>query len=672
MNELQIVNYVQIFFENIPYSEMSEQIKNKIIEQLKLEYACEENFERIIEKYNSLEKLGMLAGYSKEDIQKIKGRDTLTTIDHLKKSFKKRRRNVYKISISFTFFWILIYNFILQPHWLFAILLVLALFLFVFNVFKYQKDNSKEMYSLEAYQELKRFHDKYVKKTMNTLFLFVAFVVLYSVLIVTIGINSKITEVFETIHSGIGYLEILTILFLKNFLLANWCSKKLSMKKQKEFHHILNKITILSIFYWFLYIVTIIFISRKILVLFSLFAVIYGIGILIYNFNGRKKVTFQNIIMNKMRIAVYLVIGFLVFAYQFMQRDFWVLQPYINSVPNISKFDYDILYNENTGVYTITNHSDDDFKILQLTDIHLGGSILSYQKDLKALKAVYRLIDYTRPDFIIVTGDLTFPLGILSFSFNNHTPVMQFASFMRNIGIPWAFTYGNHDTEDLATYSKEDLNMLYQSLSYQTSKNLLYPYFQPDITGRNNQMIEIRNANGTLNQAIFLIDSNAYTGEGLNKYDYIHDDQVAWYQKKILELERQEKRDISSMVFFHIPLQQYKTAYELYESGSREVTYYFGSNEEKIEGKVSASEYPSKMFDVASELKSTKAFFCGHDHYNNISLEYKNIRLTYGMSIDYLAMPGISNDIKQRGGTLITLHHDSTFHIEQVPLSLIQ
>lgn len=104
MNELQIVNYVQIFFENIPYSEMSEQIKNKIIEQLKLEYACEENFERIIEKYNSLEKLGMLAGYSKEDIQKIKGRDTLTTIDHLKKSFKKRRRNVYKISISFTFF----------------------------------------------------------------------------------------------------------------------------------------------------------------------------------------------------------------------------------------------------------------------------------------------------------------------------------------------------------------------------------------------------------------------------------------------------------------------------------------------------------------------------------------------------------------------------------------
>lgn len=92
------------------------------------------------------------------------------------------------------------------------------------------------------------------------------------------------------------------------------------------------------------------------------------------------------------------------------------------------------------------------------------------------------------------------------------------------------------------------------------------------------------------------------------------------------------------MVFFHIPLQQYKTAYELYEANSKEVKYYFGENNEKMFDKVCASEYPSKMFDTALRLGSTKAFFCGHDHYNNMSLEYKGIRLTYGMSIDYLAI----------------------------------
>ncbi|WP_216697349.1 metallophosphoesterase family protein [Anaerostipes faecalis] len=201
---------------------------------------------------------------------------------------------------------------------------------------------------------------------------------------------------------------------------------------------------------------------------------------------------------------------------------------------------------------------------------------------------------------------------------------------------------------------------------------MLYPYRQPHVTGRNNQLIEFRNVDGSFNQAIFLIDSNAYTEGPINSYDYIHDDQVDWYQENIKRLEKQERKAISSMLFFHIPLQQYRTAYELYEKGSKEVTYYFGSNDEKMINKVCASNYPSKIFDTALKLGSTKAFFCGHDHYNNMSLEYKGIRLTYGMSIDYLAMPGIENDTKQRGGTLITVHKDSSYDIEQIPLTSIE
>lgn len=262
-------------------------------------------------------------------------------------------------------------------------------------------------------------------------------------------------------------------------------------------------------------------------------------------------------------------------------------------------------------------------------------------------------------------------MGIMSMSFNNSAPVGQFAAFMRNIDIPWAFTYGNHDTESLATTSKRDLNELYKSLSYKTSGNLLYPYVQPDVTGRNNQLIEIRNSDGTLMQALFLIDSNAYTGEGINVYDYIHDDQVAWYAQEIERLNAKEGRTVPSMVFFHIPLQQYRTAYELYEQGSDEVKYFFGENGEKMINKVCCSDYPSKLFDTMLELGSTKAVFCGHDHYNNMSLEYKGIRLTYGMSIDYLAMPGIEHDTKQRGAELITLYGDGGWDIRQIPLTSI-
>ena len=137
---------------------------------------------------------------------------------------------------------------------------------------------------------------------------------------------------------------------------------------------------------------------------------------------------------------------------------------------------------------------------------------------------------------------------------------------------------------------------------------MLYPYRQPHVTGRNNQLIEFRNVDGSFNQAIFLIDSNAYTEGSINSYDYIHDDQVDWYQENIKRLEKQERKAISSMLFFHIPLQQYRTAYELYEKGSKEVTYYFGSNDEKMINKVCASNYPSKIFDTALKLGGTKAF----------------------------------------------------------------
>ena len=114
-------------------------------------------------------------------------------------------------------------------------------------------------------------------------------------------------------------------------------------------------------------------------------------------------------------------------------------------------------------------------------------------------------------------------MGIMSLSLNNTAPVEQFAAFMRNVGIPWAFTYGNHDTERMSTVNKSELDEVYKSLSYKTSDTLLYPYVQPDIMGRNNQLIEIRNADGSLNTGLFMIDSNAYTGEGINVYDYIHE-----------------------------------------------------------------------------------------------------------------------------------------------------
>ena len=78
---------------------------------------------------------------------------------------------------------------------------------------------------------------------------------------------------------------------------------------------------------------------------------------------------------------------------------------------------------------------------------------------------------------------------------------------------------------------------------------------------------------------------------------------------------------------------------------------------------IACSTHESKLFEAAQAHNAT-GIFCGHDHYNNFSVEYKGVRLTYGMSVDYLAYPGIYKEHLQRGCTLINLGTDGEFDLD--------
>lgn len=676
----RIINYVESFFDGIQYSKEIENTKEKIILRINKEYIKEKEknnkkaFETIVRKYHNLETMVESVNIDKNIIKNWYEKEVTTSIDDFKKIFMINKRQISLATIlgiiSFTYLIDSILHFYNNFTFLFIVSLVFLItdIIYIIIIKRRNKNNSVGVLSIDDYQNVEKLFDKYGKKSI--IWLMILFIKIFDLALnlILLKVNSKTYEIMKTFTINLFIIECISFFFIKNKLIMNWLNKKIDFEKEKQYKKSFRKVILFSLIYCLLggvlfYVFQIVLVINVL----SFLRVVYLFGIIVYYLFKTKKFTYYTSKMTKPVIVITTLFVIFYGGYTFLSRDIWLTQPYINSINYIYESDNKISYDDTTGVYTITK-TKEDFKILQLTDIHLGGSFLSYEKDLKALKAVYKLIDYTKPDLVVVTGDLTFPMGYPSFSFNNTAPVGQFAAFMRNTGVPWVFTYGNHDTESIATANKESLDDLYKSLSWKTSKNLLYPYTQPGVWGRNNQLIEIRNKDNTLNQALFLIDSNAYTGDGLNKYDYIHDDQVNWYKENVLRLNKEENKNISSLVFFHIPLQEYITAYELYLINSDEVKYYFGSNDEKI----CASYYNSSMFDVALELKSTKGFFCGHDHYNNMSLEYKGIRLTYGMSIDYLVMPGIAKDTKQRGATLITSHADSSIDIEQIPLTLIE
>lgn len=673
-------------FEKVPYSKRTEKIKGTIEDSLQEEYERELESKNeiqaagtVMHKYGTIDDAGKLAGYSDDDILSITSSENTVELQDYKKTFRKARINIYLAAI-FIISAVIAGYYVFTGVW--SSLIALSIYTALAALFMRKASNKRKNFVDETvsftpatYKYLRQQSDIYAKRFANSALLGIAglFYCIFTVMLPYLSSETRISESFAQVLSYDFIIRVVVFLILKNIMCSLWIGGCLPEKHHKKFYNQTGKLFITAVGYWIIVVSVLLMLKDQLLYPFNYLIaaeVVYGAGCLTYNLTLRNNVVFKNININKKRITAIAMIIILLGTYQFLRMDSYVMQPYISTVSSVEYTPDKITYNESNGVYTITTDKD-NFKILQLTDVHLGGSPLSYIKDHKALTACYDLIKSTKPDLVVVTGDLVFPMGIFSYSLNNEAPMIQFASFMRNIGIPWAMTYGNHDTEKMATATVSDIQNLMVSLSESSSNKFLYPRVQPDITGRSNQLIEVRNTDGSMKQALFIIDSNDYTGLGINDYDYIHDDQVAWYSSELEKLNKESGKQVPSMLFFHIPLQQYRIAYELYEKGSDEVRYYFGENGETMINKVCASNYPSKLFDAAKEY-GTKAMFCGHDHYNNMSLEYQGIRLTYGMSIDYLAMPNIDKDIKQRGATLIIIDKKSDFDIKQVPLTSVQ
>ena len=678
----RIKQWVSLFFDGLPYSEEAAQARVRIESALE-EKAPDAAPDELAAQYGSYEKLAETAGYSREEAKAWQSTEALRDGDAVKKELRAQRWRAYLIAALFAglpsqllsttynavngkreFLYTLVY----------AVLLLTAALLLLRRFRRIERRHEGERYDTQTYVFLRAKSDQYAKRLLHSAALLFAALALFigSELSFYFFGNSKAAELAENVFANMNFVQVPLFLLLKNILLVKTVQNRIALPERGRMRRHARGLSVFSLVFWPAVFAAVALMRESLNYPANAFlaaGAVYALLVLLYDLSLRKKLTFRNLVLNKPRAALFLALAVLLGGFTFMSRETYYTQPYINSLPVVEHRADTIDYNEESGAYTITA-AGEDFRILHLTDIHLGGSLFSARQDIKALSACYALIENTRPDLVLVTGDLSFPLGVMSMSFNNSAPVYQFAAFMRNLGIPWAFTYGNHDTESLASMGEKELNEVFLALSYKTSGTLLYPYVQPKVSGRSNQLIELRNTDGSMNTALFLIDSNAYTGEGINVYDYIHDDQVDWYAGEVERLSAEAGREVPSMIFFHIPLQQYRTAYELYESGSDEVKFFFGENGEKMINKVCCSDFPSSLFDRAREM-GCEAMFCGHDHYNNMSLEYQGVRLTYGMSIDYLAMPGIENDTAQRGGELITIRSDGTWDLRQIPLSEI-
>ncbi len=372
-----------------------------------------------------------------------------------------------------------------------------------------------------------------------------------------------------------------------------------------------------------------------------------------------------------------LIAGGLTFVNRLNQES---MNEYIDSFARV-EYEDQLLpeYDEEGVAYFVT---DGDFKIMHLTDIHIGGGMLSAAQDKMAINAVAAMIAAEKPDLVVATGDIAFAVPWTG-TINNAYAHGYFGRLMENLGVYWTVTLGNHDSESYNLYNRAAVARMYDDESLE---HCLFNSDDGGIYGEGNHVINVKNTKGLITKSIIMMDSNAYTGDdllGINWiYDNIHEDQIEWYRGVInkyakynadLVFTLPEATDldyimkytkVESLLFMHIPILEVREAVNLYleESNSEDYEYLGGKIGESAPY-VYSSEIEEELFETMLELGSTQAMFFGHDHLNNTVIKYKGVTLSYGFSIDYFAYSGISLIGSQRGCTIISCHPDTGLDI---------
>lgn len=297
---------------------------------------------------------------------------------------------------------------------------------------------------------------------------------------------------------------------------------------------------------------------------------------------------------------------------------------------------------------------DTAFKILQITDVHI---LNDEKKDAKAFKTITAMVEATNPDMIMLTGDLTSEK-------ENFTAFKTGCEFLESFNIPWAFVFGNHEGLDIKYEENEVLDPEKiadrQTLSdyLESLPNCIYEAGDENADGMGNYYYNVTDESGKVLTSLIMMDSHSYDEEN-NGYDHFHDNQIEWYENTIKSIAKDvngdESKVVPSLAFFHVPMQEYMTAYDEAKGTDKRL---WGFHFPKEDGTPAVDD---RMFEKMAELGSTKACFAGHDHMNNFEVEYQGIRLNYGLSCDHNIYL-----VPLRGGVLINVKDDGSFTTQRL------
>jgi len=242
------------------------------------------------------------------------------------------------------------------------------------------------------------------------------------------------------------------------------------------------------------------------------------------------------------------------------------------------------------------------------------------------------LIKEEKPDLVIITGDIV----VSKPSGKAWKKVVQ---PMTELNVPFAVTFGNHDTETDQTTREILKNLMQNPLNVTINED-------ESLSGSGNCSLVIKSSDNEKDRWIlYLFDSHAYSGiEQVKGYDWIKNDQIQWYRNRSDSLKKNNGTPLPALAFFHIPLPEFECV--------RKQESTVGNNSEIVH----SPSLNSGLFASFIEKNDVKGVFVGHDHNNDFVGQLYGIMLGYGRKTGYVPA---HQEILERGGRVIELFEDS-------------
>lgn len=255
---------------------------------------------------------------------------------------------------------------------------------------------------------------------------------------------------------------------------------------------------------------------------------------------------------------------------------------------------------------------DGTFTIVQFTDLHWKDG---QEEDQRTRALMEQVLDTERPDLAVFTGDVIYTGEVAPGEPECESPEQAFREAVASVeerGIPWAFVFGNHDTEQRIT--REELMQVVLQHRHTVSES------GPNHLPGSNYALQVADREGNSAVNLYFLDSGSYsTNPNVGGYDWIRREQIHWLAAESDRLNDGEGGNkLPALAFFHIPLPEYKEVWDT------QICY--GHKQEQV----CSPALNSGVFAALLEMGDVIGTFCGHDHINDYMGNLYGISLCYG------------------------------------------